>query len=500
MTHGQYQLYDCDNLHRLMLTYIDFRVPGGYEDGSTLAFETGDQAGTGISGVRSVAFLSGGYFNDANLLTLGRGQYNESTPWDSTKSYDWITPTEYLILNRPGTASLGHCYDGLKLANVISYPKSSIFARSSYGSDGIGVFMTMVEDYTSSHSHPDCGSFQIYYKGYLASESGVYDSYGSEHHYSYGFQTVSSNSLLILNTNSSDRAKINPENRYYSGGQTMRNYSRLRCPYTLDDFLKSINHDQATVFGKVADADTEEYHFSYLAGDMTKAYDAETVDEVTRHMISVMTDDENCPMVFVTFDRITSDKAEYPKIWLLHSHKTPTVENGIVTVNNGKGKLVTQSLFNDMKITVYGDDESCYTVNGRVFTPTQEPAKGSEYRVELTPVNKSKTDRFLEVMYVTESTFTTLVRAEEIDSPLLMGTKILGKAILFAKDTNFLDGEASFSVKADGEFEFFIGGVKPGRWQVSVNGAPAGEYTVGEGEGMLTFTSSGGDVTISFIQ
>ena len=75
-----------------------------------------------------------------------------------------------------------------------------------------------------------------------------------------------------------------------------------------------------------------------MGGDMTNAYDAVTVDEVTRYMFAVATNDRNRPLVFVTFDRITSDDASYRKSALIHMQEEPVItDDGFAIITNTKG-------------------------------------------------------------------------------------------------------------------------------------------------------------------
>ena len=496
MTNGKTDLIDSDALHRVCSSFTDFLFPGKLEGHS--AFSLGDQCNSYLSDYYQMAFFAGNYFKDASLKGLSEKMFTkDTTNFDpGTENFAWITSVTYLILNDTNLKST-EWWRGKSLVNMLSYPGSAVFARSSWTDpNAVAVFMNMNEYYSSSHSHMDCGSFQIYYKGILAADSGKYDGYGSAHHYAYSMQTISSNSLLIYNH---DKVKaLSRLTHPYSGGQTLvSDISRYICSYTLDAAKKSKSMNQATVIGRSYKADNNTYRYSYLAGDMTKAYDAITVDEVTRHMISVMTDDAKCPMVFVTFDRVTADSADYKKTVLLHSKTKPEVtSDGYVIIKNGGGKLVTQSLITDMKATVFGGNGAEYTVNGKVYKPNGYDASNPEYRIELNPTKANKTDRMLTVMYVTDATNNASpVKAKEIDTDTLAGAVIFNRAILFAKEQGELAGTHSFSLSDNAEC--YVGGVKAGKWQIT-SGGKTQFVTVAEGEGLLTFTAEAGAVEISY--
>lgn len=497
MTNGKTQLFSKDDLYRVCNSMLDFLYPGKLEGHP--AFEIGDQCNSYLSDFYLLEFFAGNYFKDKSLKGFSELLYNSSTNdyIPGNHGFAWVTPVTYLIINDTELKSTDW-WQGRKLVNMLNFPGSAVFARSSWTDpNAAAVYMNMTEFYSCSHSHMECGSFQIYYKGILASDSGKYDGYGTKHHYAYTVQTISSNSLLIFN---SDKVKaLSRTTHPYSGGQSVVfDLSRYICSYTLDAAKKSKSMNQSTVIGRSYKVDGNTYKYSYLAGDMTKAYDAVTVEEVTRHMISVMTDNKTYPMVFVTFDRVTADDANYKKTVLLHSKTKPEVtSDGYVIVKNGGGKLVSQSLITDMKATVNGGNGAEYTFNGTVYKPSNYDSSNPEYRIDLNPVKANKTDRMLTLMYVTDATNSAApVKAKEINTDTLAGAEIFNRAILFAKEQGELTGTHSF--KLSGDAECYIGGVKAGKWQVT-SGGKTETVTVQNGEGLLTFTASAGTVEVSYV-
>lgn len=504
LSDGQYKLFNEEDLHRTLLSYAWIKLPSAKDP----FFDVGDIWGTESTGHMSMmAALGGVYFGDANLLALAWltdkiGINGELAP---LCDYVWVSPVMFIIEynEKKDTIKTGYG-QGLPLANIIQYPKSAIYARTDWtAKDTCAVYMTMNEVFTCSHSHMEAGSFQIYYKGFLASDSGSYDAYGSQNHFGYTYQTVASNSVLIFNPN----LKIGFAR--YSGGQSIRNNTRQGAPFTLENLKASPANWQATVFGKVVSADTEKYNYSYLGGDMTGAYDKETAEEVTRHLISVMTDEKKTPMIFVTFDRITSTDASFKKTVLLHSHSAPKTEGDFTVIDNGQGKLVSQILFTDVSTTMYGLDikkaedatklnaQTAYEVDGRYLNPTTtKGVRGIDYRTDFCPTEANKTDRIVNVMYVADSGVKENIKAVELSSGELMGTFILKKAILFPKDENSFAGSSTVTLP-DGTNQCFIGGLKAGNWNVTSGGSTK-TFTVNEGEALLVFDTTGGNVTVSY--
>ena len=61
--------------------------------------------------------------------------------------------------------------------------------------------MKVSEYHFGNHNHLDTGAFQIYYKGSLATDTGIYNTYGSDHDFNYYKRTIAHNSMLVYNPN-----------------------------------------------------------------------------------------------------------------------------------------------------------------------------------------------------------------------------------------------------------------------------------------------------------
>ncbi len=447
-------------------------------------------------------FYAGNLYNNPYLKSIA---YSKLSGFNSfSNMVAGLSVVQFLAVNNPEVA---HTYeDGTPLVYTATYPSTSLFAKSASGDkNAFGIYMTMPENYASSHAHMECGSFQIYYKGALATDSGAYASWGGAHHMGYNMQTISSNSLLIYNPSLKDYKHSGRENMIYSGGQSIANGANL--PETLEGIMKHPALNQCTSLG-VANVEKDgKYLYSYMAGDMTGAYDEETVDEVTRYMFAVATGDAKCPYVVLTFDRITSDDASYRKSALIHVQNEPTITNdGFAIVTNGDGKLVVQSVMANTEYTVIGgegrefwipgvDENGNYSLEAGKNLPTGMslvPGSLAEYgwgRIEISPAEADLTNHMLTVMYVTDKSNSALpTKAQDISSDNLAGAMIFGKAILFPKNEKLLTEESSFTVSAGGEC--FVTGVTAGKWNVTSGGNTVATVDVAEGTNMFSFNAA----------
>ncbi len=438
--------------------------------------------------------------------------YLKSTAYKYLKNFSSFTSmvsglsaVQFLAVNDP---AVSHTYDAeLPLTRTAAYPLTNLFARSAHDDENaFAVHMTMHETYSASHTHMECGSFQIYYKGILAADSGAYTHWGDAHHMGYNMQTISSNSLLIYNPALVDFRSDYRKNMVYSGGQSIANGDRL--PETLTELLKHEAFGQCTSLG-VANVEKDgKYLYSYMGGDMTKAYDAITVDEVTRYMFAVATGNEDCPLVFLTYDRIGAKDASFRKSALIHVQEEPAISGDFAIVTNTKGdnsgKMIVQTVGEATEYTVVGgkgrefwipgvDEDGNYSLEDGKNLPTGDTlvtGSRAEYgwgRIEISPKNHEKTNTMLTVMYVTDAeNNASPIRASEISSEKLSGAVIFGKAVMFPKSEKLLSGEASFTLNEGAEC--FVAGVKAGTWTVT-NGTSTETVEVADGTNLITFTA-----------
>ena len=76
-----------------------------------------------------------------------------------------------------------------------------MIARSSWNegieSDTVLVRMNFINKLIGSHQHLDSGSFDIYYKGALALDTGFYPGTDEKHHRNYFKRTIAHNAMLL---------------------------------------------------------------------------------------------------------------------------------------------------------------------------------------------------------------------------------------------------------------------------------------------------------------
>ena len=428
--------------------------------------------------------------------------------------YD-MSPLEVLLFNDPSVPR--RPLSDLPLASFYGDPVGMVIAKTAHDNKNAGmVYMKIGISGTANHEHRDCGDFQIYHKGMLLTSSGTYSGYGCDHDRNYYKQTISKNSILVYNPNMTDSIVKNKTWKY-SGGQRIDAECVTGHMDTLEEWKASPNYNHAKLlyggFKTIKDeGGKEEYRYSYIAGDITNAYDRETVSEVKRHMVSFMTDNKVNPMVFVIFDKITSVDESYQKTLLFHTQNQPLTKlvNGkpCSVVTNLMSRLYIQSLFTEVDHTFMGGkDKECWVVDQNI--PFDFPgrvegalaaynAESGFGRIEISPKKASKENTFLTVMYVGPHTDcspylnldTNILQpyheAVALESDTVLGTAILNHAVIFAKNGEYITHDFSVEIPTSTK-KCLVFGLCAGRWQT----ADGKKYTVSQNEAMAEIEING---------
>jgi len=133
-------------------------------------------------------FQAANYYNDPYLKTEALASSKKFSV-DSAYINQSLSPVEFLIFNNPGLEAKP--LSELPLSMYFPAPYGGMIARTGWHplgaagwtsdkqSDDVVAEMKVSEFWFPSHSHHDSGSFQIYYKGALAIDSGLYATSGS---------------------------------------------------------------------------------------------------------------------------------------------------------------------------------------------------------------------------------------------------------------------------------------------------------------------------------
>ena len=400
----------------------------------------------------------------------------------------------------------------LPLTKYSGTPYGWMIARTGWDKNSVIAEMKINEHFVGNHQHMDGGAFQIYYKGPLAIDAGAYHGasggYNSAHNKNFFKRTVAHNSLLVFDPNEkfaswnyggTDKTEFADND----GGQRMPGDRWETCRSFADLLSDEYTTGQVLAHGIGGDYMAPEY--SYLSGDITKAY-SDKVKEVKRSFVFLNLKSEKVPAAMVVFDKVVSKNAEFKKHWLLHSIEEPQVsENGIVikrTKDGDSGMLSNTVLLpakENLDMQVIGGKGKEFWVNGTNYANAPQAGRPDprnergEWRVEVSPSAPANEDYFLNVIQVADNNCNELHKASLLKGENLVGAVIADRIVTFSKDGETINGKAEMDVQGNGTFKFVMTNMKPGTWQVKKDGKIFIAYKwVGAEDGVLSFEGGSG--------
>lgn len=492
-----------ENQYYFPYWYLYARRPDGLimRDGD--ARTDGNEVGAFLTrpDMTRVMLLSSYYFQDEYL----KEEFNRDFGLGKSFAYghDGMSPVEFICFYDAdlGTKSSSE----LPLTRYFPSPKGAMFARTGFNdgldSDDVVAYMNLEEYNFSNHDHLDAGHFQIYYKGILANDAGTYGSYGSAHDRGYYKRSVAHNTMAVRNPSSP--VTFQGYTTYDGGQRAGKDGSDAGAEIFETDeykFGEILGHE----FGK----DEKEPEYSYLAGNIARAYKPDTVENYERSFMFYNLKDKNHPAAMIVFDRITSVSASYKKAWLLNGPTLPVINgNRTVFVNNENGyngKMTVDTLLpqNIDIVTIGGEGQDAYVAGTNYSVDANlNPNlthEGVGYRIEVSPKQASAKDFFLNVIQVGDAD-----SAEKAYEPTLVqndscvGAIMNDTVTIFKTDYGRSEKSVSFTLPG-GDYKIAVCDNVAGEWDINKNGSEMLTCTATEDGGVLYFEGQGGTYSVSY--
>lgn len=482
-----------EEMREVAYKWIYERLPLGawFKDGDDTAITKYSYFNYSLYDIR-MQILSGNMFADPVL----KRQYLKSL---SLHNYIPESTVWFLLIADPGIAA--EEVNDLPLARKTTYPLSGIVARTSWqtGLDAPTAMaqMKIQEKNLGDHMHLDSGTFQIYYKGSLATASGLYEGknggYGSRHYYNYYQRTISHNAVTVLDPD--ENVYPVPNGSSNDGGQKQVAAGTVN---TYEDLMN--REDLAETKGSYIGPNEYTPKFSYIKGDITNAY-SDKVSSYNRSMVFMDLFDEDYPAAFVVFDKIASSDADFRKTWLMHSIEEPEIDGNITTIcrteEGFNGKLVNKTMLPEQPeiIKVEG-----FSVNGEEY-PNSEydgiDAETAEWRIEVSPAQANKEDTFLNAMYVTDADGNLPAPdMHMLQNGVMTGVVVKDRVVMFSDDAQTISGSFSLSIPENGyeTVSCLLTDMSEGVWKITGDGGVM--YALSEaGESCIYFEAEPGSYT-----
>ena len=403
--------------------------------------------------------------------------------------------------------------DDLSLTRYFGKPFGWMIARTGWGANSVIAEMKINEYNFLNHQHHDAGSFQIYYKGPLAIDSGMYQGssggYNSPHNKNYFKRTIAHNSLLIYDPNekfSSSGYGGSGKTPYVAndGGQRLPG-NGWNPPQHLEDLLNK-DYKTGEILANDFGPDNITPDYSYLKGDITEAY-SDKVKEVKRSFTFLNLQNTKTPAALIVFDKIVSKDKSFKKFWLLHSIEEPKIKGNTFeisrTLNGDSGKLITSTILpsaDDLEIKSIGGKGKEFWVFGENYPnePTGRPDVANErgaWRVEVSPKTAKETDYFLNVIQITDNKNKTPLQVSKIEGNKIIGVQIEDRIVTYSNTSELLDTSFSFTFDGKGDFKILVTDLKLGDWKITKDGKTVMSKKVKEANNTIYFEGEKGTYT-----
>ena len=361
-------------------------------------------------------------------------------------------------------------------------PFGWMVARTGWGQDAVIAEMKVNEYNFANHQHLDAGAFQIYYRGALAIDSGLYSGssgkYGSPHCQNYYWRTIAHNSLQVYDPQEDfgKRGYGNDGGQRLAGGRSE--------PRTLDVLLdpaKGYRTGQVLAHGFGPDPRAPE--FTLLQGDITDAY-SDKVRQVIRSFVFLNLHDKQVPAALVVLDRVVSADPDFRKYWLLHTQEEPRISGASALVDctqhDQRGRLTLDVLLpaaDNRELTSVGGPGREFWVFGTNYANDTEPARlersslePGAWRIELSPKATTSEDLFLTVMQVTDRTAPGRLPVRLVEFADRVGSFIGrpngNRFVLFRRDGQRSSQPVTIEVPGPGTTGVLVTDLAGGVWRV----------------------------------
>ncbi|WP_254560036.1 heparin/heparin-sulfate lyase HepB [Dyadobacter diqingensis] len=448
---------------------------------------------------QSAMFLAGSYHNDPVMLAEA---LKERTIGESR---DYLF--EFLFSNKKAISAANKT--SLPLTNYFAPPFGAMIARTGW-EDGLKspsvVAEMKVQTYNFvNHQHLDAGSFQLYYKGPMAVQSGVYQgingTYGDEHFKNYAQRSIAHNTLLVYDPN--EKFTWHSKAVRNDGGQRYPNDAHE--PDTLNEVIGR-GYKTGQVLAHAVGPDPVKPEFSYLKGELAEAY-SDKVKSFKRSFVFLNFNEPAIPAALIVFDQVSVSDPDFRKYWLLHTVEEPMIEGIRTTVKRtGRGyggKMINTTLLpmaNDLTIDKIGGPGKEYDVFGvnypQAVNPSTSSADSTVWRIQVRPKKSAAENSFLNVMQVMDIHNTSPVDKlpKLVETEEFIGTRIGDRVVLFSKNGRLVGEQFHLKITGKGVVKVLIADVQEGDWKVSSKNSNNQIKSVSQ---VLYLTLDAGDYTFS---
>ncbi len=310
----------------------------------------------------------------------------------------------------------------------------TLLFRTGWGMDDVvGMFKAMPL-FAKNHDHLDRLGFQIYCRGALALDSGLYEGsnslYDSDHWLNYLQRTIAHNTLLIRDPD---------EKLIYRGKAVNVDGGQFYPDQGANANTLEAIADPKWRIAKVLAAEVDpSQRYAFVTADATAGYGPKA-ELVERTFVFLNTKGTDASASVVIADRVVSRNPGHEKVFLLHSMEKPEIEGVTVRIRrtggrNHGGVLMAQTLGpKDAAFVLVGGPGKEFWVNGtNYFTEKGGDAEGGAWRVEVTAPAGRKSVDFVHALQIYAVEPVGFERAEPVAGDGISGAQFRGWTVVVA--------------------------------------------------------------------
>ena len=459
-------------------------------------FASGDGSRSALAPFMSPTMVMSSYLFDDETARAA-AFYLKAGTTEFPYGYINITPTVFLLASMNGTKTATDRHEGLPYLLENRGYLNQYILRNGWTDDASVIIMKAGGRSTANHDHCNAGSFQIWHKGYLTGDVGIYAGYGSAQHSFFHVMSIAHNTLLVYNPAYHDAELILDESgretnrgRYwYSGGQRRTGEAQNLEQWQTDVYK--------TGDALIMQSDGgERPSYAYISTDITPAYEGDTVAYAGRVMLASYATDRSTPLVLFVRDRIESTDPSFKKTFLLQvpGEEAPILDGNRATLCRDGGSL-TLSVLSDARLEALGGKGRNFLVNGVQCAPPGGRDSSTNWgRIEVSTEGEAESV-LLNVITVGDRNGAA-PRAVKLDcSEGLVAGLVAGVAAVFRTDRSATDAEMSFTLPTDATV--YLSGLTAGTWSALKDGCEIASGCVAEGEDLLVLSLPAGEITVS---
>ncbi|MBO5762249.1 MAG: heparinase II/III family protein, partial [Lentisphaeria bacterium] len=313
-----------------------------------------------------------------------------------TENINLLDPLIFLMINDPdlkGDPDLSK----LPTAHLFRGPLASIIFRTGWNiapdSNDALVEMKASEYNNANHQHVDAGAFQIYFRGELATDLGMYKFSGTPYDFGFNKRSVAHNVMLIHDP-AETFERGNPSN---DGGQRVVSRTATSVKMLTSD---PHFHTAETRF-MAAGPDLHRPEYAYFRSNLAPAY-SDKIRFYERSFCTLKFADPERPVALITIDRVESARADHPKYYQLNTLRAPVqTPEGLTYLARRKnpGKLTVQMLLPENPAVTVLSGKKAWDIFGKELAPPlpkDKQANGT--RTLFAPSRAQKDDLFVTVL------------------------------------------------------------------------------------------------------